>query len=640
MSASNPPMGPGDRTQIKPRDAGGTTKVTGASRGAISPKTLELGRGFLSALFMGLRTAQIHDPSNRAFERAVQGVRVAADALYAATGGFTINFVDESAFLNGIRLRFDGGAFDAMRTLRHILESKDLGGIEMRAPPSYDAIRKLILLFAPHASSADVVSKDDLLALQIGILGVQRFADASRDGLRVDRRIFALQCYAKLLLAFREQCALATRVDRTSHAPRLRAVRVVQDLVELCGDRADFLLRLGSNHAGAPADELHAVNVSVLSVALGHALGFGRQELVDIGVSALFHDVARTPSIEPPPVPHPKIPVLNADAPVPYDGVLELASPSASQEMPVPYEGPLEVDEDEAPPMLPVEYIGEIRPLDPAEAGSSYSFEDSTDAGTAEVAIPDPAEGVPLELDASALQPVDADPGRATVDANFIGGDTQVQYVGPYHPGAPAQAADEESGHPEERLDALGPQHTLTSFSRMLVAGGLSRNGLLRAVVAAEHHVLAGEELPWGQQRPATHLFSRIVAVADAYDALTSGIGSADGKPMHPIDALEMMRNDPSGRVDPRLVDLLINVLRAYPVGTEVVLDNGDQAVVVSHAGGTRWDRPVVRTVGASPKNIDLMTRQNDRFITRIVGTAMMVGDQGRTSQDLDAPWQ
>jgi len=107
----------------------GDISTRGANR-ALSPKAIELGRGFLSALFMGLRTAQIHDSSNKAFERAVQNVRTAAEGLYSATGGFSVSFVDESAFLNGVRLRFDGTTFDAMVTLRHILEQKDLGGIE------------------------------------------------------------------------------------------------------------------------------------------------------------------------------------------------------------------------------------------------------------------------------------------------------------------------------------------------------------------------------------------------------------------------------------------------------------------------------------------------------------------------------
>jgi HD-GYP domain-containing protein (c-di-GMP phosphodiesterase class II) len=38
---------------------------------------------------------------------------------------------------------------------------------------------------------------------------------------------------------------------------------------------------------------LHAVNVSILSVALGEHLGFGRKHLFELGFSALFHDIGK-----------------------------------------------------------------------------------------------------------------------------------------------------------------------------------------------------------------------------------------------------------------------------------------------------------------------------------------------------------
>lgn len=658
----------GAGTKLTPSPAGATKVTGGAPRGSMSPKAMELGRSFLSALFMGLRTAQIHDPANKAFERAVAAVRASADALYAATGGFSINFVDESAFLNGIRLRFDGGSFDAMRTLRHILESKELGGLEMRAPPSYDAVRKLVLLFSTSASATEAVSKEDLLALQIGVLGVQRFADASRDGLRIDRRIFAVQSYAKLLLAFREQWRDEGRERRGSSAPRLRAVRVVQDLVELAGDRADFLLRLGSNHLGAPVDELHAVNVSVLSIALGRALGLARQDLVDIGVSALFHDLGRGEAVEPSPVPHANIPVLGADGdgPVTYDGELQLADdwgdddrqevdlahaplPSGNQTdlarasarggAPLAYDGELELalEDDDAPVVLPLEYLGELTPLDPADLS--------------------PADDAPSTAD---VDPAGSDDALEALDEGDLGLGTAVDHVSPflsdehlssvlpddaldpaelpntaYHavraPHPMTTSYDGEPGHAEELLTAQPHPHTAASFARILVAGGLTRNSMVRAVVAAEHHDLAGEQYAWGAERRPQHPFSRIVAVADAYDALTSGLGSDDGQPMHALDALARLQTDRSGRVDQRLVDLLVNVLRAFPVGTAVVLDTGERAVVASHAGGTRWDRPVVRTLSKVPRNVDLMMRAGERFLARILSTARAAGDEEDT---------
>lgn len=648
MSPTQPPrpLAPARDATGPTRPASGGTAPAMAARTApqirnISPKMLELGRGFLSALFMGVRTSQIHDAHNRAFDRAVEGVRTAGDALYAASGGFTINFVEDSAFLNGVRLRFEGGAFDSMRALRHILESRDLGGIEMRVPPSYEAVRKLLLLFSTSEASFDeALVQDDVLASQINLLKVQRFADQQRDGLKVDRRIFAVRSYAKLLLALREQREQSKKLLHVGHPPKLRAVRVVQDLVELCGDRLDFLLRLGSNRSGAQVDELHAVNVCVISLAVGHAIGFARQDLVDVGVAGLFHDIGRSDGHEPP------APIQEAErlwtsaTPLPYDGELHLAEGWENEiegdfrlddeddddggvTDPLAAAGFTTLDETSTPFGQPVEYAGEIRPIDPSEVPGAGSAPDYA-------SLPPPAEG--LYLNATPLGDSD------DVLVIPIGQPRRVPLApgtaDPYGIGDPAQGRREapgQPGHPEEVIDCADHPHTGASLALLLPAGGLGRAGLTRAVVAAEHHALPAERYHWGDARPTAHLFSRIVAIADAYDALTSGLGADDGEPMHPLDALAFLQQDRSGRIDPRLFDALVNVLRAFPVGIEVLLDTGVRAVVASHAGGTRWDRPVVRTQADPPRSIDLMVRDNDRFRTRIIGTVQFAGDRRET---------
>lgn len=445
----------------------GRASAPPSAKAAVSTKAMELARGFLSALFMGVRTAQIHDPGNKAFENAVMQVRETAQALFAVTGAFSIQFVEESAFLNGARIRFDGGAYDSMKKLRGILEGRGMGGVEMQTPPSPQAVRSLILGFSPKAQLSESL-KVELAAQQIGLLGVQTFADGAKGGLRIDRRVFAAQCYAKLILAVREQQERAQQElagTAEGRPPRLRAVRVIQDLVELCGDRMDFLLRLGVQTHGAEPESLAAASTCTLSIAMGHALGISRQELVDLGVAALFHNLGRS--------------------------------------------------------------IGE----------------------------------------------------------------------------------------PTLRLGARA------AFSRLLRAGRQGRNGYLRAVLVAEQGTIAGDALPWGGGRPRPHLFARIIGVAAGYSALVLGCDPARDGPVDPMIALQVMARDRTGRFDARIVDLLINLLRTYPAGTEVRLDTGDHAFVKSQIAGSRWDRPIVTVTGPEPRSLDLMRREGGRFVARIEET-------------------
>lgn len=453
----------------------GTPEAARGLRRDLSEKTLDQGRNLLSALFMAVRTAQIHDSGNKAFVQAVDLVHRSAETLFASTGGFSIRFVDDVAFLNESRLRFDTSGFAALRTLRHILERHDLGGLTFRAPPTRAAIHRLISAFGEPAGGASEDLRADLCTFDIDLHGVQRFADRPSEA-RVDRKVFAVQCYAKLLLAVREQLGrVEASRDRAWQSvgvkpPRLRAVRVIQDLVELCGERADLLLRLAMNRTGASPMELAGANACVLAVAVGYGLDLPRGDLVDIGVAGLFH-------------------------------------------------------------------------------------------------------------------PLDAGAGRPTPT------------------GAP------------------------TAIAQILSDGGIGPSSFLRALAVAERPMLS---TPTARTSDA-HPYAQLLGAVIAFGELTTG-----DRRRSPLDALSLLWNDP-GRFDRRWVDAMINVLRAFPVGIEVVLDDRRVARVLTHLGGSRWDRPMVQVSGPNgATHLDLMVKRDERFEHRILGTRYAI--EGRTGSVPVAP--
>lgn len=450
--------------------ADGGRFVGGAGAIKVSEKTAEAARSFLSGLFMAHRTAQFHDVHNKAFENAVSTVHQASSTLYAATNGFQITFVGDTTLLNNVRVRIDGATFAAIRSLRQVLETRQIGGLIMKTPPTFESSRALILLL----SKAGPLTPEDLAAAGVGTLGIQQFVE-NTEKVKIDRRVLAVQSYAKLMLALREQFERRERGESAS-APRLRAVRVLQDLIELGEDRPDLVLRLASNRSGHWPAEVYGVNVCLLSIGLGDALGLDRSALVDLGLGALFHHLGLT-------------------------------------------------------------------------SGQADRFE-----LTAEV------------------------------------------------------------------------RHR--SLAHLMKESGVSRSAAQRAVTIAELRRPAGADS--GPERP--HLYSRIVGLASTYVQLTCGFGLKKPIRGNPIDVLALFLSDRSGRFDPDLVDLLINLLRAYPVGCQLVLDTQEHAVVTTHAGSRRWDRPVVRVLGERARNVDLMVRDGDRFPARVLGTARFLGLEATTT--------
>ncbi|MEJ2502132.1 MAG: HD domain-containing protein [Gemmatimonadota bacterium] len=141
-------------------------------------------------------------------------------------------------------------------------------------------------------------------------------------------------------------------------------------------------------------------------------------------------------------------------------------------------------------------------------------------------------------------------------------------------------------------------QHTTEGLLALFNMHGFSEPPFRAMLMAYEHHMkrdLTG--YPSNKRPRSPTLFSRIVAVADGFDAATSQ-RSYQPVPRRPEEALEEMRDNPRRGYDPLLVKALINVTGIFPVGTLVILDTYEMAVVVSpNPDVTRINQPIVKVI-------------------------------------------
>ena len=121
-------------------------------------------------------------------------------------------------------------------------------------------------------------------------------------------------------------------------------------------------------------------------------------------------------------------------------------------------------------------------------------------------------------------------------------------------------------------------------------------------ISAYEHHMktdLTG--YPKSIRPRQLSIFSKIVAVADGFDAATSR-RIYQTVPIQPDQVLKEMWENPRRGYDPVVVKAFINLIGIYPVGTCVILDTYEVAVVhAANADVAQVHRPVVRIV-ATPE--------------------------------------
>jgi HD-GYP domain-containing protein (c-di-GMP phosphodiesterase class II) len=146
-------------------------------------------------------------------------------------------------------------------------------------------------------------------------------------------------------------------------------------------------------------------------------------------------------------------------------------------------------------------------------------------------------------------------------------------------------------------------------------------------VVAYEHHMkvdLTG--YPRNLRPRQLSIFSKVVAVADGFDAATTR-RSYQTEPLSPAAVLQEMRDNPRRGMDPVIVKAFITLTGIYPVGTLVVLDTFELGVVhAPNASPEMISRPVVRIISDALGNlfhdgplIDLAERDAEGHFRRTI---------------------
>ena len=122
--------------------------------------------------------------------------------------------------------------------------------------------------------------------------------------------------------------------------------------------------------------------------------------------------------------------------------------------------------------------------------------------------------------------------------------------------------------------------------------------GSVRAAVAAfEHHI--NEDFtgyPMLREKRPTNLFSKIISIADTFDALTSGRVYIK-KPLSPDEVLRKMMYQMTVKFDAFLLKLFVNIVGVYPPGTLVMLTSDELAVVMQNRQEDLM-HPQVRVIG------------------------------------------
>jgi HD-GYP domain-containing protein (c-di-GMP phosphodiesterase class II) len=157
-------------------------------------------------------------------------------------------------------------------------------------------------------------------------------------------------------------------------------------------------------------------------------------------------------------------------------------------------------------------------------------------------------------------------------------------------------------------------EHPAEGLLGMFDMRGLAELPLRAMLMAYEHHMKIDQTgYPLSARPRDPTLFGRIVAVADGFDAATTK-RSYQAQPWPPDRVLKEMRDNPGRGFDPLLVKAFISMTGIYPVGSAVILDTFELAVVTArNPRPEAMHQPIVQVIYDSmgvrvepPRTMDL----------------------------------
>lgn len=114
----------------------------------------------------------------------------------------------------------------------------------------------------------------------------------------------------------------------------------------------------------------------------------------------------------------------------------------------------------------------------------------------------------------------------------------------------------------------------------------------IKSAVLFHHENVDGSGYPKGVRGECQTQMTKIIHVADVYDALTSKRPYKD--PYSPGDAMEYMMGGCGSLFDTKAVTKLLECVPLYPKGTEVILSDGRKGIIYENSGVHNL-RPIVK---------------------------------------------
>jgi HD-GYP domain-containing protein (c-di-GMP phosphodiesterase class II) len=237
-----------------------------------------------------LKSARIYAPNNLLFQNQVALFLDLIHGALADAGEASFTMRAGTLFFNNIRLKYGIANYHFFKFILEEFKKKQLGGLRFHKEVTVGDLQNLMAVLAKGDSEAGqpfevLVAEAERQGLRH--VGLEKMApsDLAPKPEKDSARVFFLG------LTHLEEAFSGKSNDEKARLSTTR--RLMQSIFNSISDNEWFVQGLTNIKNFHEYTLNHSMNVCILSIALGRRLGLDRNELVNLGISAFFHDFGK-----------------------------------------------------------------------------------------------------------------------------------------------------------------------------------------------------------------------------------------------------------------------------------------------------------------------------------------------------------
>lgn len=244
----------------------------------------------LHRLHRAYRTSKIYDSHNLIYRRQIGLLHHLISKFLNVYGQARLTLRLNGVYFNDVKLKFGFSNYYLQQFVEEEFSKKDIGELTFLAGIHQDELDKFVRILNKKFEGKDpheefLNSLEEKIIRNISVEKIPSFQKTENKNRDTKRIFFLSMTHLKEYFEDRRSVSAKASLYTTK--------RLMQSIFNHLSENESFLHGLTNIKNFDEYTLNHSINVCILSISLGKKLGLDRNELVDLGLAAFFHDFGK-----------------------------------------------------------------------------------------------------------------------------------------------------------------------------------------------------------------------------------------------------------------------------------------------------------------------------------------------------------